>query len=80
MWPLLKTFFHELFFDEAAARRQFRSTMVTFAVSGIAFADQLAALVGLPSAVRVIKVLSCVCGFVGAATSVGEKNTKKESP
>lgn len=78
MIPLIRRIFHALLWDELAARRWLRGGLLGFATGGLAFADQLAAIVAAPGAVKSIKVAAVVCAFVGAMVNLGEKNPKPE--
>jgi hypothetical protein len=74
MIPLLKKLVYSLLWDELAAIRWLRGTLMTFAAGGIAFADQLADVLGMPTAVKVVKVTAIVCGFLAGAITAGQKN------
>ena len=74
MWPMLKRVANAMLFDELAVRRWARGALLTFAAGGVAFADQLADLVHAPGAVKTIKVIAVICGFIGGAISHGEPN------
>lgn len=74
MIPLVRRLFRALLWDELAVRRWLRGGALAFAAGGIAFADQLASIVGAPGAVRGIKIAAVICGFVGGAITAGERN------
>lgn len=78
MIPLIQRIVHALLYDEMAARRWLRGGLFGFATGGLAFADQLAAIVSSPGAVKGIKVAAVVSGFVAAMINLGEKNQKAE--
>lgn len=80
MIPLLRSVIHALLWDAMAARRWLRGAMLAFSGGGLAFADNLAGIVGAPGAVKAIKVAAVVCGFVAGAISVGEPNPKPTPP
>lgn len=74
MIPLVRSIVLALLWDAAAVRRWARGASITFAVGGVAFADQLAVVIGAPGAVKTIKIVSLACAFIGGAISVGERN------
>ena len=78
MFPLVKRIFHSFFLDEQAFTRWLRGGGVMLAVGGVAFADQLASVVGAPGAVKWIKIASMVAGFLGLANAAGQRNDSPE--
>ena len=74
MKPLLRKFWDSLVNDELAVRRWCRSLLMGVAGGGIAFGDQLAALVQHPGLITHIKVASVVAGFISLMITAGEKN------
>ena len=78
MFPLVKRVFRSFFLDEQAFTRWVRGGGVMLAVGGVAFADQLAGIVGAPGAVKWIKVAAMACGFLGLANAAGQKNDSPE--
>jgi hypothetical protein len=77
MLPLLVRLIHAFFLDELAFRRWMRGGMLAFAGGGLAFSDQIAGVLGVPEAVRWIKVASIVSGFVAGAM---QSSAKKSEP
>lgn len=61
-------------FDPLAFVRWMRGLMLAVAAGGVAFADQLAALVGAPGWVKAIKIAAIVCGFIAGSITAGERN------
>lgn len=80
MIPLIKRLIHTFLFNEGAVVGWIRGTMLTFAVSGVAFADQLSELIGAPGYVKTIKVVAIICGFIGGVIRAGEMNAKPQPP
>jgi hypothetical protein len=78
--PLVRSIVYALLWDAAAVRRWLRGASIAFAVGGVAFADQLAGVIGAPGAVKTIKVVAALCAFIGGAISVGEKNAPPSPP
>jgi hypothetical protein len=78
MIPLLKHLLSRLLNDELAVRRWGRAALMGAAAGGLAFADQLAAILEAPGLVRAIKVVAVVCGFLSLAVTAGEKNRPEE--
>jgi hypothetical protein len=77
MIPMLKNLWSRLLHDESAFRRWTRAALMGIAAGGIAFADQLDALLdGSGGLIKTIKVASVVAGFVSLMISVGEKNAQ----
>ncbi len=76
MKKLLLDILSALWNDDMAARRWLRGASHTLALGGLAFADQIAALINAPGAVKAIKLAAIVCAFMGGAISVGEKNAQ----
>jgi hypothetical protein len=74
MIPLLQHLFHSFFFDELAFTRWLRGGCLAVAASGLAFADQLGALLAAPRIVLYVKVSAVVCGFVAGAITAGQRN------
>lgn len=83
MIPLLKRIVHALLWDELAAVRWLRGALLMFAAGGVAFADQLAAVLGeggSPGTVRAIKIAALVAGFLGGAVTAGQRNPPPPVP
>ena len=74
MIPLFKRLVKAMLWDELAARRWMRGMLLACSAGGIAFADQLAALLEDPELVRTIKIVALVCGFLGGALTAGQLN------
>ncbi len=68
----------EFLFDDQAFKRIMRPILITFGLSGVAFADQISSFINSPGAVRWIKLAALVCGFIGGAIKMGEKNMTPE--
>lgn len=79
MIPLIKRLLYKFLFDEGAVTGWIRGAMLTFGAGGIAFADQVADIIGAPGAVKTIKLLAVGCAFVGGAIRAGEKNAPREA-
>jgi hypothetical protein len=67
MLPLLLRLFRAFFCDELAFRRWLRGGLFAFAGGGLAFAGQIAEVIDQPSALKTIKVISVVCGFIAGS-------------
>jgi hypothetical protein len=80
MKKLFSDFWVTLMNDEVAVRRWGRSALMGIAGGGIAFGDQLAALVNSPGMVTKIKVASVVAGFLSLLINLGEKNAPAAAP
>jgi hypothetical protein len=83
MIPLLKGILHALLWDELAAVRWLRGALLMFAAGGVAFADQLAAVLGEAGSagtIRAIKIAALIAGFVGGAVTAGQRNPPIEPP
>jgi hypothetical protein len=79
MIPLLKHVLYAFFLDELAFRRWVRGGMLALAGGGLAFADQVAGLLGMPEAIRWVKIASIAAGFIaGAMQSSAKKATGPE--
>lgn len=76
MIPLVRSIFHALLWDPMAVRRWLRGMAVSFAVGGVAFADQIAAVLGSPGAAKTVKIVALALAFIGGAISVGQQNPK----
>ncbi len=74
MIPLIKELWNALLHDELKVRRWLRSLLMAFAGSGLAFADQMASAIGAPGAVKTIKIIAVICGFISVAINLGDKN------
>jgi len=72
MIPIIKKFFHDLLFDELAVRRWFRAAIMALAGSGMAWGDQLAAILGTP--VKSVKIAAVVAMALALTITAGEKN------
>jgi hypothetical protein len=80
MLPLLKHILYAFFLDELAFRRWMRGGMLALAGGGLAFADQIAALLGMPEAIRWIKIASIVAGFIAGAMQSSAKKAAEPAP
>lgn len=80
MITFLRRIFVAFLWDELAFTRWARGLMLMLAAGGMGFADQLAALIGAPGAVKTIKVAAVICGFLGGAITAGERNPREERP
>lgn len=80
MIPLFKHLADQLLHDELAVRRWSRALLMAIAGGGIAFADQLAAVLEAPGAVKAIKLLAVLAGFCSLAITAGERNAKADEP
>ena len=74
LWGAIQSFL----FDEQAFKRIMRPLLISFGLGGVAFGDQVGQLFGAPGAARWIKVAALVCGFIGGAIKMGEKNLSPE--
>jgi hypothetical protein len=70
----LVRWFRLFWLDESAFERVMRAVLFGWAVTGLGFADQLAAVVSAPGLVRAIKVSAIVCAALGAVIRAGDKN------
>lgn len=80
MIPLLKHVFIAFFLDELAFRRWLRGGMLAIAGSGLAFADQIGALLDAPGAVKGIKIAAVVAGFIAGAMQSSAKPRVEPAP
>jgi hypothetical protein len=80
MIPLIKRLLNSFLHDEGAVTGWIRGAMLTFGASGLAFADQIGAIIDAPKAVKFIKITSAVCFFIGGAIRAGEKNIITQEP
>jgi len=80
MIPLIKRLIRSFLFDEGAVTGWIRGAMLMFAASGIAFADQIAAVIDMPTSVKTIKLAAVICGFFAGAIRAGEKNITTQEP
>ncbi len=76
MIPLVRSIVHAMLWDPMAVRRWLRGLAVSFSLGGVAFADQVAAVLGTPGAAKTVKVVALALAFVGASISVGQANAK----
>ncbi len=76
MIPLVRSILHALLWDPMAVRRWLRGLSVAFALGGVAFADQVADVLGHPTAGKTIKIIALALAFIGGAISVGQQNPK----
>lgn len=75
MIPLLKSLFIAFFMDPLAFRRWMRGGLLAVAGGGLAFAGDIGDLINAPGAVKGIKVVSVMAGFIaGAMQSSAKKN------
>lgn len=74
MIPLIKRLVRAFLFDEGAVTGWIRGGMLMFAAGGIAFANEVAAIIEAPGAVKTIKLVAVACGFLAGAIRAGEKN------
>jgi hypothetical protein len=74
MIPLLKRLWYAVRYDELAVRRWGRALLMGLAGGGIAFADQLAAVLEAPGAVKAIKAAAVGAGFVALMINAGDRN------
>jgi len=70
IWNSVRSFF----LDEEFFKRAMRPLLITFGLSGVAFADQIASVIASPRAVAWIKGTAIVFAFIGGAIKLGEKN------
>jgi hypothetical protein len=73
MLPLIRKLVVAFFLDELAFRRWLRGGLLALAGGGMAFAGDLADLIGAPGAVKTIKVASVVAGFIAGAMQSSAK-------
>lgn len=78
MIPLFKHLLDKLLHDELAVRRWGRALLMAVATGGLAFADQLAQILG--SEVKAVKIAAVVAGFLSLAVTAGERNAKPDNP
>ena len=76
MIPLVRSIVHAMLWDPMAVRRWLRGLAVSFSLGGVAFADQVAEVLGTPGAAKTVKVVALALAFVGASISVGQANAK----
>jgi hypothetical protein len=76
MITLIKHMFAKLLYDELAVRRWLRAGLLFAGTAGVAFADQLAALVQDEGLARYLKIGGIVCAAAGGAVTAGEKNVR----
>lgn len=74
MKPLFKNLISKLLNDELAVRRWTRAALMGIAAGGIAFGDQLAAILDYPHLVKAIKTIAVCASFLSLAITAGEKN------
>jgi hypothetical protein len=80
MLPLIKRLIYAFFLDELAFRRWMRGGMLAFAGGGLAFADQIGALLNAPGAVKGVKIAAVVCGFIAGAMQSSAKKQDAPAP
>ena len=80
MIPLVRHLVDQILHDELAVRRWGRTVLMTIGGSGIAFADQLAAVLGdgSPGTIKAIKVIAVVSAGLALMVTAGEKNPRPE--
>lgn len=81
MIPLIRRLKTAFLYDELAVTRWLRGLVLLLGGGGIAFADQLAGILGegaSPGFIKGIRVASLVCLFAGGAITAGEKNPKTD--
>jgi hypothetical protein len=66
--------------DELKVARWTRAIFITFSTSGLAFADQLAAMLGNAAWVTYVRVAAVVAGFISLAITAGQKNPPPAQP
>jgi hypothetical protein len=78
MIPLLKKLWDSLLHDEMKVRRWLRVAVMAIGGSGLGYADQIAATINTPGAIKTIKVLAVVCMGISVMINLGDKNPPKE--
>lgn len=78
MIPMFRRLWYRLRYDELAVQRWSRALLMGLATGGIAFGDQLAAVLG--SEVKSIKIAAVIAGFLSLMVTAGEKNEKPTEP
>ena len=73
MIPALRKFLHSLLFDETAFVRWVRAFILTVGASGLAYADQIASIIGAPTAVERVKKAAVVCMGLSILIGAGDK-------
>lgn len=76
MLTLIRKLFDKILFDDKAVARWLRGTLLGFAGTGLAFSEQLAAVLPGSVAAEKIKVAAVVAGFVAGMVTAGDKNPK----
>jgi hypothetical protein len=76
MITLFRHLFSKLLYDELAVRRWLRAGLLFAGTAGVAFADQLAALVQDEGLARYLKIAGVICAAAGGAITAGEKNVR----
>jgi hypothetical protein len=78
MIPLLKDLWYRFRYDPLFVRRWGRAALMAVAGSGLAFGDQLAAVLDAPGAVKAVKIVAIVAGLLSVAITAGERNRPAE--
>jgi len=78
MKPLLIKLWNALLYDEMKVRRWLRVAVMAIGGSGLGYADQIAATINAPGAVKIIKVLAVICMGISVMINLGDKNPPKE--
>ena len=79
MLTWLKKFWDAFLHDEMKFRRWARTSIMTLATGGLAFADQIAAVAeGGPRLIKIIKTIAVICAGLAVAINLGDKNPPAE--
>src|SRR6266540_1344494 len=80
MIPLVRSIVHAMLWDPLAVRRWLRGLAISFSLGGVAFADQVAAVLGTPGSAKTVKIVALALAFIGASISIGQQNAKPPEP
>lgn len=80
MFTYVRNLWFKFINDELFFRRWGRALIMTLAVSGGFYADQIAALFSAPHLVTALKAAAVACAFASAAITAGEKNPPPGAP
>jgi len=83
MIPFFRHLIDKFLHDELAVRRWGRAVLMALSVGGLAFADQLADVMGYAGddgLVRAVKIAAVVAGFLSLAVTAGERNVPPPPP